>query len=423
MCRTTGVALTQVALLRQVALLEASEVAGGENSIRIGVSIRGLAMRVIIMRHGDAVFQGAERVLSSRGEQEALLTGLKLVSAFNITKIFCSSKRRAQQTAQIVHGLMRGRSVPEVQVLNELNPYGDASLVRDYLDAVCEPNDTVLLISHIPQVVNLSWTFCQQEIELPTFFTAGALVLEPRKKASKAETSSTFTSYCPCLFLAPNRELRLSSTPETVAAASAAHAVTTSASSHLVNSTISPLNTVPFASAPFAAACSVESHSEDVTTPDDPLSADPLRECAALLIPSAQLYSATSTFDASALAPEHSQQSLHSDEHPALIPADHASGEADKGLPLHTAAATAAAAAAVAASALVVPAVKLSENGSLPLAVAVAAATIPAAMRKAQGTSTTANQTQSEHNTTISAGAVHNRHSQRMLSLLSAAHA
>ena len=378
-------------------------------------------MRVIIMRHGDAVFQGAERVLSSRGEQEARLTGLKLVSAFNITKIFCSSKRRAQQTAQIVHGLMRGRSVPEVQVLNELNPYGDASLVRDYLDAVCDPDDTVLLISHIPQVVNLSWTFCQQEIELPTFFTAGALVLEPRKKAIKAD-SSTFTSYCPCLFLAPNRELRLSSTPETAAAASAAHAVTSSANSHLVHSTISPLHTVPFASAPFAAACSVESHSEDVTTPDEPLSADPLRECAALLIPSAQLYSATSTFDATA-APEHSQQSQQSFAHPTLMPIEHASDESEQSLPLHTAAATAAAAAAVAASALVVPAVKLSENGSLPLAVAVAAATIPAAMRKAQGTSTASNQTQSEHNNTISAGAVHNRHSQRMLSLLSAAHA
>ena len=378
-------------------------------------------MRVIIMRHGDAVFQGAERVLSSRGEQEARLTGLKLVSAFNITKIFCSSKRRAQQTAQIVHGLMRGRSVPEVQVLNELNPYGDASLVRDYLDAVCDPDDTVLLISHIPQVVNLSWTFCQQELELPTFFTAGALVLEPRKKAIKAD-SSTFTSYCPCLFLAPNRELRLSSTPETAAAASAAHAVTSSANSHLVHSTISPLHTVPFATAPFAAACSVESHSEDVTTPDEPLSADPLHECAALLIPSAQLYSATSTFDATA-APEHSQQSQQSFAHPTLMPIEHASEESDQSLPLHTAAATAAAAAAVAASALVVPAVKLSENGSLPLAVAVAAATIPAAMRKAQGTSTASNQTQSEHNNTISAGAVHNRHSQRMLSRLSAAHA
>ena len=378
-------------------------------------------MRVIIMRHGDAVFQGAERVLSSRGEQEARLTGLKLVSAFNITKIFCSSKRRAQQTAQIVHGLMRGRSVPEVQVLNELNPYGDASLVRDYLDAVCDPDDTVLLISHIPQVVNLSWTFCQQEIELPTFFTAGALVLEPRKKAIKAD-SSTFTSYCPCLFLAPNRELRLSSTPETAAAASAAHAVTSSANSHLVHSTISPLHTVPFATAPFAAACSVESHSEDVTTPDEPLSADPLHECAALLIPSAQLYSATSTFDATA-APEHSQQSQQSFAHPTLMPIKHASDESEQSLPLHTAAATAAAAAAVAASALVVPAVKLSENGSLPLAVAVAAATIPAAMRKAQGTSTASNQPQSEHNNTISAGAVHNRHSQRMLSRLSAAHA
>ena len=420
MCRTTGVALTQVALLWQVALLEAGEAAGAENIIRIGVSIRGLAMRVIIMRHGDAVFQGAERVLSSRGEQEARLTGLKLVSAFNITKIFCSSKRRAQQTAQIVHGLMRGCNVPEVQVLNELNPYGDASLVRDYLDAVCEPNDTVLLISHIPQVVNLSWTFCQQEIELPTFFTAGALVLEPRKKASKAESSSAFTSYCPCLFLAPNRELRLSSTPETVAAASAAHAVTSSASSHLVNSTISPLHTVPFASAPFAAACSVESHSEDVTTPDEPLNADPLRECAALLIPSAQ-YSAPTTADfAQSSAPEHSQ----SVEYPTLMPSAHESEGAVTGKHLHTAAATAAAAAAVAASALVVPAVKLSENGTLPLAVAVAAATIPAAVRKAQvATSATANQSQNEPNSTISAGAVHNRHSQRMLSLLSTAHA
>ena len=377
-------------------------------------------MRVIIMRHGDAVFQGAERVLSSRGEQEARLTGLKLVSAFNITKIFCSSKRRAQQTAQIVHGLMRGCNVPEVQVLNELNPYGDASLVRDYLDAVCEPSDTVLLISHIPQVVNLSWTFCQQEIELPTFFTAGALVLEPRKKANKAESSSAFTSYCPCLFLAPNRELRLSSTPETVAAASAAHAVTSSASSHLVNSTISPLHTVPFASAPFAAACSVESHSEDVTTPDEPLNADPLRECAALLIPSAQ-YSAPTTADfAQSSAPEHSQ----SVEYPTLMPSAHESEGAVTGKHLHTAAATAAAAAAVAASALVVPAVKLSENGTLPLAVAVAAATIPAAVRKAQvATSATANQSQNEPNSTISAGAVHNRHSQRMLSLLSTAHA
>ena len=147
--RTTGVALTQVALLWQVALLEAGEAAGAENIIRIGVSIRGLAMRVIIMRHGDAVFQGAERVLSSRGEQEARLTGLKLVSAFNITKIFCSSKRRAQQTAQIVHGLMRGCNVPEVQVLNELNPYGDASLVRDYLDAVCEPSDREIIAAHM----------------------------------------------------------------------------------------------------------------------------------------------------------------------------------------------------------------------------------------------------------------------------------
>lgn len=161
-------------------------------------------MRIIIMRHGDAVFQGAERILSTRGEQEARLTGLKLVSAFNITKIFCSSKRRAQQTAQIVHDLMRGRNAPDIEVLNELNPYGDASLVRDYIEATCSEDDTVLLISHIPQVVNLSSIFCERELELPTFFTAGALVLEPQKVEGR-----DYDRYCPCLFLAPNCEQRL----------------------------------------------------------------------------------------------------------------------------------------------------------------------------------------------------------------------
>ena len=128
-------------------------------------------MQVIIMRHGDAVFQGAERVLSAKGEQEARLTGLKLASAFHITKIFCSSKTRALQTANIVHDLLRGREVPPVQVLNELAPYGNTDLAVDYIESVCDENDTVLLVSHIPQVVCLSTAFCHRELELPTFFT------------------------------------------------------------------------------------------------------------------------------------------------------------------------------------------------------------------------------------------------------------
>ena len=105
-------------------------------------------MRVIIMRHGEAMFEGPERVLTSRGREEVKMTTLKLLSSYNVTKIFCSPKKRALQTAQVVHSLLRGSNVPEVQILPELAPMGDASLVYDYINAVGTDNDTVLLISY-----------------------------------------------------------------------------------------------------------------------------------------------------------------------------------------------------------------------------------------------------------------------------------
>lgn len=135
-------------------------------------------MKVIIMRHGDARFLGAERILSSQGEQEARMTGLKLLSSFNITRIFASPKQRALQTASIVQSLIRGANRPQVEVLSDLSPYGHATQVQDFVEAVGEKDDTILLVSHIPQVVSLSYTFCGQEFNLPIFHTAGALILE-----------------------------------------------------------------------------------------------------------------------------------------------------------------------------------------------------------------------------------------------------
>lgn len=135
-------------------------------------------MKVIIMRHGDAKFLGAERVLSKQGEQEANMTGLKLVSSLNITRIIASPKQRALQTASIVQSLLRGADRPQVEVLTELSPYGHASLVQDFVEATSSQDDTILLVSHIPQVVNLAYTFCGHELGLPAFQTASALILE-----------------------------------------------------------------------------------------------------------------------------------------------------------------------------------------------------------------------------------------------------
>lgn len=135
-------------------------------------------MKVIIMRHGDARFLGAERILSSQGEQEARMTGLKLVSSFNITRIITSPKQRAIQTASIIQSLLKGSKRPQVEVLSDLSPYGYTSQVQDFVEASSSLDDTVLLVSHIPQVVNLSYCFCGQEFGLPAFQTASALILE-----------------------------------------------------------------------------------------------------------------------------------------------------------------------------------------------------------------------------------------------------
>lgn len=359
-------------------------------------------MRIIIMRHGDAVFQGAERVLSARGEMEARLTGLKLVSAFNITKIFCSSKLRAQQTAKIVRDLMRGRNAPEIEVLNELNPYGDASLVRDYLEATCTDEDTVLLISHIPQVVNLSWIFCQQELELPTFFTAGALVLEPQK-------ASDASRYCPCLFLAPNREQRLdvlSGEKERVSKINLPHPA---------------LDAAPCGPVSAAATWSLHQHGQTLAPSSatsmalEPVAVEPTALASAPTpAPAAPAAEALSP-DTMHLSSEQSTQV----EMPSLISAHTAHelyNDAKSSGALHLP--TAAAAAAV-ASALVVPAaVKLSETASIPLAVAVAAATIPAAVRKAQNVAS--HSTSAKSNTPAVHTTPSNLHSQRMLSHLAA---
>lgn len=139
---------------------------------------RGGTVKVIVMRHGDAVFQGGDRVLSSRGEQEAKLTGMKLVSHLAITKIISSPKQRAIQTAEIVRSLLRGRQIPQVELLPELSPSGDAHTVFDYVNAIGSPDDTILLVSHIPQVINLSYTFGYRQMEVPMFYTAAAMVLE-----------------------------------------------------------------------------------------------------------------------------------------------------------------------------------------------------------------------------------------------------
>ena len=178
-------------------------------------------MRVIIMRHGEAMFEGPERVLTSRGREEVKMTTLKLLSSYNVTKIFCSPKKRALQTAQVVHSLLRGSNVPEVQILPELAPMGDASLVYDYINAVGTDNDTVLLISHIPQVLSLAEAFTAIDCDVPRFVTGGALILQ------QFDSAASYPRFAPESFFTPSSELIY---PQSKVAAAIYHAATMQAS-------------------------------------------------------------------------------------------------------------------------------------------------------------------------------------------------
>lgn len=153
------------------------------------------------MRHADAIRTSADRILSEQGKHEATLTALELVKDFHFTKIFSSPKTRAIETATIVQSMMRGRNIPDIEIESELCPCGRASLVRDYIDAVCSEDDTVLIVSHMPHIASLVDSFCPRAF-LPTFSTAVALSLESIKNNFSFKSNKVYTPYS--VAFAPN---------------------------------------------------------------------------------------------------------------------------------------------------------------------------------------------------------------------------
>ena len=150
-------------------------------------------MRIIIMRHGDAQFYEADRILSDIGIYEANQTARKLVSQYTINKVFASPKTRALDTAKIVCEHIKGDI--SITTLRDLSPSGNPSVVIDYIKAICDDSDTVLLLSHIPLVENLAF-YLLKNYKIEPFVTASALVIDLID--DKAQTLA---------FLSPNNEI------------------------------------------------------------------------------------------------------------------------------------------------------------------------------------------------------------------------
>ena len=131
-------------------------------------------MKIIIMRHGQAAYSGLDRVLTAHGGQEAERTAMTLAARLKVSRILCSPKTRAQETARAAASKFLGWQ-GTVELCQDLTPAGNAAAAVEYACAQCGPEDNILLVSHIPLVEELCQYLCPQQ-PVPFFVTAGAFI-------------------------------------------------------------------------------------------------------------------------------------------------------------------------------------------------------------------------------------------------------
>ena len=112
-------------------------------------------MIVRIMRHGDAPFINGERQLSELGRAEARLMARWLKDQSSSDLVLVSPLLRAQQTADEVFSVIP-QEFPKLEE-SLLKPESDPKLSCEYFEALGQKS--VLLISHMPLVVNLMETW------------------------------------------------------------------------------------------------------------------------------------------------------------------------------------------------------------------------------------------------------------------------
>ncbi|MDG6894243.1 phosphohistidine phosphatase SixA [Volucribacter amazonae] len=123
-------------------------------------------MKILVMRHGEAEVMAKSdqlRPLTLFGQQQSGEQGEKLFKAGIYPQyVLVSPYLRAQQTfvqvnRKFVDGLKQ-------ETWQELTPYGDANLVRDYVALLNQQGvDCLLIISHLPLVGSIVNEFCANQ--------------------------------------------------------------------------------------------------------------------------------------------------------------------------------------------------------------------------------------------------------------------
>lgn len=147
-------------------------------------------MKIVIMRHGEAetfAQTDADRALTKFGRSAsknvAQLCKQEGVSAFD--KVLVSPYKRAQQTWQELEEVFTAK---DLQLCEDITPYGDSETVVDYLNAIIELEqlESVLLVSHLPLVGYLTADLVM-DIAPPMFPTSGMVCIDYDAKLQRGE--------------------------------------------------------------------------------------------------------------------------------------------------------------------------------------------------------------------------------------------
>ncbi len=106
---------------------------------------------IILVQHGKAKSEqeDPERGLKDEGFYETEKVAKFLVSVLKPEKIFCSEKKRAVETAQVLAKILGG----EIEKLNYINPLDDPKKAIPLCDE--SEGKVFIIVGHLPHLSNL----------------------------------------------------------------------------------------------------------------------------------------------------------------------------------------------------------------------------------------------------------------------------
>ncbi|RME75367.1 MAG: phosphohistidine phosphatase SixA [Planctomycetota bacterium] len=133
-------------------------------------------MKIYLFRHGEAkeATEDPERGLTDKGKDDVKTVAKAMRKReVEISKIFHSPKKRAKETAEIVHEEFDSASLEEKSTLNPNDP------VEPWKDEILGMEENLILVGHLPFLSILaSQLLGIKEVDVPVFLPATCMALE-----------------------------------------------------------------------------------------------------------------------------------------------------------------------------------------------------------------------------------------------------